>query len=54
MDRLLQFNDVVKFVNPDEIKQTLQQLEKRKILISVFGRHNAGKSTFLNAIVADE
>ena len=30
----------------------VQQLEDRRVLISVFGRFNSGKSTLLNALLA--
>ena len=38
----------------DEIAATRQQLQNKEILISAFGRHNAGKSTLLNALLHDE
>ena len=42
------------FVSDEELLQTQQQLEERKILISMFGRFNSGKSTLLNAILGHE
>ena len=36
------------------VQQTNQVLEKKDICISVFGQHNCGKSTFLNALIGEE
>ena len=36
------------------VEQTLNVLKKKDICISVFGQHNCGKSTFLNALIGDE
>lgn len=41
--------DVAQDLN--KIKQILKQ---KDICISVFGKHNCGKSTFLNALLGDE
>ena len=35
----------------DESREIKRQFKKREIIISVFGRHNCGKSTLLNAIL---
>ena len=38
----------------DAMKQTTLSLDEKEICISVFGHHNCGKSTFLNALIGDE
>ena len=35
------------------IQETKQVLDQKDIYISVFGQHNCGKSTFLNAIIGE-
>ena len=36
------------------IEQTMSVLREKDICISVFGQHNCGKSTFLNALIGEE
>ena len=36
------------------IMKTMEILELKDICISVFGQHNCGKSTLLNALLGDE
>ena len=38
----------------EDLKKIKQILVQKDISISVFGRHNCGKSTFLNALLGDE
>ena len=55
--RLLRFSDCLRGgldVSREVLEQILLQLRKKRILISVLGRHNTGKSTFLNALLANE
>ena len=40
-------------VDDEHLNVTLKQAQSKDILISVFGRFNAGKSTLLNAVMAD-
>lgn len=40
-------------VDNEHLNVTLKQAQSKDILISVFGRFNAGKSTLLNAVMAD-
>ena len=35
------------------IEETKRVLDQKDICISVFGQHNCGKSTFLNALIGD-
>ena len=37
-----------------DLKKIKQILEQKDISISVFGKHNCGKSTLLNALLGDE
>ena len=41
-------------VEESELHEVREQLEEKKILISIFGHHNSGKSTLLNAMLGDE
>lgn len=43
--------EVVSSVEWTSIEETKQVLDQREICISVFGQHNCGKSTFLNAFI---
>ena len=36
------------------VEQTMSVLKEKDICISVFGQHNCGKSTFLNALIGEE
>ena len=36
------------------VQQTKHMLEEKDICISIFGQHNCGKSTFLNALIGEE
>ena len=36
------------------VEQTMDVLKEKDICISVFGQHNCGKSTFLNALIGEE
>ena len=37
-----------------QLAETLDQLNEKRIQISVFGRFNGGKSTLLNALLGDK
>ena len=41
-------------IDESELHEVREQLEEKKILISIFGHHNSGKSTLLNAMLGDE
>ena len=34
-----------------EVQQTKQSMDQKEIMINVFGEHNCGKSTFINALL---
>lgn len=52
LERLQGFNESVKFEDdPTKLRKIHLDLQEKKILISAFGRHNAGKSTLLNALL---
>ena len=36
------------------LDRTSDMLDQKEICISVFGQHNCGKSTLLNALIGDE
>lgn len=37
-----------------DMKETQELCDEREICISVFGKHNCGKSSLLNALLGDE
>ena len=37
-----------------DLTKTNENLEQKDICISVFGQHNCGKSTLLNALIGEE
>jgi len=41
-------------IDENELHEVREQLEEKKILFSIFGHHNSGKSTLLNAMLGDE
>ena len=46
--------EIVSSATWSSIEETKQVLDQKDICISVFGHHNCGKSTFLNALIGDE
>ena len=44
---------VIIIQNEVEISEILRQLQDGHIPISVLGKHNAGKSTLINALIGD-
>lgn len=36
------------------MEETMRTVDQKDICISVFGQHNCGKSTFLNALIGEE
>ena len=53
LERLQKFNESVWFEELNLLKQIHLQVQEKKILISAFGCHNAGKSTLLNALLGN-
>ena len=37
----------------EKIQETRKQLKRKEVIVSVFGRHNCGKSTLLNALLGN-
>lgn len=41
-------------VKQAEVQEKRDQLNRKEVIISVFGRHNCGKSTLLNALLKNK
>ena len=46
--------DIVSVAMWRSVEQTMHVVDQKDICISVFGQHNCGKSTFLNALIGEE